>query len=233
MSMLLTGVGSSGFNPLSLNPALLALPEDSFSDAGITPAVDNDPVYQVDDSSANNNDPIQAVLASRPIYKSAGYWQFDGANDSFSIGTIAITLPVSCYAVVDTASLGTADRIFLERSPAGLNTPAFYIGRTGADYAPYVYWNGSHASGSTIQSMQIIRWKLDGTKAYTRQNNNTEVESIHGQTLGTVDWVSINNSSVQQSNINLYEFILFNGTTISSDDDDRIFAYLNNKYSVY
>lgn len=54
-------------------------------------AVDNDPTYFVDDASENNNDPIQTVLANRPLYDVDAFgsgrhgWYVDGSNDYFSL----------------------------------------------------------------------------------------------------------------------------------------------------
>lgn len=199
---------------------------------------DNDPVSLIVDSSGNGNDASQLVLASRALYDVDAFgvgkpgWTLDGVNDFFGFGPIPIVLPSSFYAVVDTTNLQTGSRLMLSRDPATAANPAFYIG-SSTDYAPAIYYNNSHkAIGTPIQGQQIVRWKIDSTHVYTRQNGNAEVAQTHGTTLGSVDWYRINDN-VQSSNMKIGHMYLFNGVTITPEQDNQIFTDLNDIYGIY
>ena len=78
----------SNFSPLAV-PAIQAWYDSNvgvFKDAGITPAVENDPVQQHNDQSGNGNHRTQATLAKRPLYKKniqngRPIIRYDGVND--------------------------------------------------------------------------------------------------------------------------------------------------------
>ena len=57
--------------------------DESYTDAGITPAVDGDDVYHVDDDGPNGLELLQTISAQRPTYETDdgyGVLRFDGAN---------------------------------------------------------------------------------------------------------------------------------------------------------
>ncbi len=74
-----------------------------FSDAGVTPAVLNDPVYQLNDQSGNGHHLTQSTLASRPIYQlvdGENVITFDGIDDYMSHNYLGS--PQTVYMVVRT-----------------------------------------------------------------------------------------------------------------------------------
>lgn len=82
--------GGASFTPASLSPLLwLRASAGVYSDAGVTPVVDGDPVYQWSDQSGNGNDLSQPTLSSRPAWTagSPGYPTFDGVDDFLTRGT--------------------------------------------------------------------------------------------------------------------------------------------------
>lgn len=75
-------------------------------------AVENDPVYILEDSSGNSKNVSQTTLASRPVWKDAiinGYpvLVFDGADDFLAVSNIgSLSFPLALYAVFKVDTLG-------------------------------------------------------------------------------------------------------------------------------
>lgn len=68
-----------------------------FSDAGVTPAVISDPIYQINDQSGNGVNWVQATLADRPLLQqdSTGlYLDFSGGK------SLSCTLAAGTYTLV-------------------------------------------------------------------------------------------------------------------------------------
>lgn len=63
----------------------------SFSDAGITPAIVTDPIYQINDLTANNNHLVQIVASSRPTLQTGNgtvVCRSDGITDIMTAGDV-------------------------------------------------------------------------------------------------------------------------------------------------
>jgi len=80
--------GGATFNPADYGTATHWWHQGSgiYSDAGSTPVVDTDPVYQWNDAIGSSN-LVQATLAARPQYSLANGWlSFDATDDVLSVG---------------------------------------------------------------------------------------------------------------------------------------------------
>src|SRR5262249_29615076 len=92
---------AAGFSPGSLTGLKLWLLSESgvFSDAGVTPATDADPVRPWDDQSAGAHNESQGTSGKRPTFRTAvqngrAAVRFDGVNDLLAA---AFTLGQPCY----------------------------------------------------------------------------------------------------------------------------------------
>lgn len=211
---------ATGLNPKNI-PGLLLWADASdqsraFSDDAATTAAANDSGVAVLQSKVGPN-LTQTIEANRPTYKTslragkAGL-RFDGLNDSMAFSsTITQVVGQHVFAVVDTTSIGTGSRVFLERSSAsGLNL-ALYLGGS-ANSRPAVYWAGFRASwGSDVQGPAVVRWHFNPGLTEVQVNNQTTVSGFGAVNL--TNWSGVNNSASQQSACDLFELLIYSSLT--------------------
>jgi len=210
----------SGFDPRRIAGLLLwsdaSDQSRAFSDDAATTLAGNDVGVAVLKSKVGP-DLLQTVEANRPTYKTglrankAGL-RYDGVNDSMEFST-AITQVVGqhIFAAVNTASIGTGFRVFLERS-AATGSLALYIGGGGANYRPYVQWGGIRASSAVdVRGPAVVRWHYNTSLTELQVNGGATQSGDPGSVLTT--WTGVNNSTLQQSALDLYELLIYSSLT--------------------
>jgi hypothetical protein len=227
---------ASGFNPESI-PGLLMWADSAdrsraFSDdAATTPAANDDGVAVL--KSKVGPDLEQTTQANRPTYKTglragkAGL-RFDGTNDSMAFSS-AITQVVGqhIFAAVDTTSLGSLARVFMERTSATAGNLALYLG--GSSYRPAVYWSGFRAGwGADVRSPAVIRWHYNTGLTEVQVNGETTVSGSAG--LQLTSWSAVSNSAVQQPSFDLYELLIYSSLTESQVG--VVNKYLQSRWSI-
>lgn len=188
------------------------------------------------DKSGNSKNATQTTPANQPTYSSTGFnnkptIQFDGTNDSFSLtSTITQTSGQNVFAVVNTTNIATGYRVLLDRTNG--NSPALYLANA-TNYRPIVYWAADLATwGSAIQRQAIIRWAYytSPARAVVQVDGATEISQNSGSSVLS-SWNLINNSSVQQSKVDLSELII-TSTDPTSDTRQVIEGYLAWKWEL-
>ena len=120
----LSGVaGSSAWTPAALSLDLwLEARSGTFSDAGTTPAVDTDPVYQWNDLSGNANHAVQITLGNRPTLQTASGFKVvraDGTDDLMTL-TSTINFSTGPFTVVAILKTDSNDgHVLIDNSPGG------------------------------------------------------------------------------------------------------------------
>jgi hypothetical protein len=231
----------SGFDPTSI-PGLLMWSDASdqsraFSDDAATTLAANDDGVAVLKSKVGP-DLAQTIQANRPIFKTglragkAGL-RFDGTNDSMPFtSTITQVVGQHIFAAVDTTNLGTAYRIFLERSsPVGTNL-ALYLGSgtAGDSYKPSVYWSTRRAMATeTVQRPAVLRWHFNTGLTEMQVDGGTTVSDSAGPAL--TSWSAVGNSSAQQPAFDLYELLIYD-RDLTDAEIQKIEGYLAWKWGL-
>lgn len=236
------GAMGQGGGPTLWTPALVstALWLDA-SDASTLSVDMSDGVSQWDDKSGNGRHVGQSTAGNRPALHASAHngldiIRFDGSNDALSfLSAFAQESGQTFIIAGNTTSLGSSWRVFLERTPANVNTAALYIGTVSADYRPSVYWASSQRAtwGSAVQRAAITQWALatsgGSATAETRVDGGTAVTaSFSASTLA--DWASVGNASVQQIAMDVYEIVCV--VSPSSGLRERIEGYLAWKWNM-
>lgn len=150
LSRTLLGRGNAAaWTPASLSPVVW-LKQNTllFSDDGVTPIADTDPIYRWGDSSGNNNHAKQVTLGNRPIYSSGSGWaSFTAASHFMTITNsasiqFALNAPRTYAALMQLTATGTHPVI----CGRGANNDEF---RFSSSTAKPAYFTGGAVDGCT------------------------------------------------------------------------------------
>lgn len=188
----------------------------------------------VTDVSGNARNLSQSTDTAQPVYQATGFnglptIAFDGSNDSLSF-SVPQAYNQAIIAVINTASIGTGDRIFLGRSFSG-GEPGLYLGAAIGNYRPSIYWSiGYFALQPTaIQTRALFFWQLGGNATgFTRTNVNANSLVSQANAQSAISSWSAINASIQSSNIQLSELVILNNP--SQDSIDRAHGILAHRW---
>ncbi len=133
-------------------------------------------------------------------------------------------------AVINTASLGSGWRVFMNRSSS--DAPALYLGQSSANYKPTIYWGtGAVITNTTaLQNLRVQEFRLGSSVVGLRSDGGTEQTASHSKTqLSTWVTLTTTNASSQQAAFSMGEFIITN-QALSDDDRQKIEGYLAHKW---
>lgn len=158
----LSGVaGSSAWTPAELSLDLwLEARSGTYSDAGSTPAVDTDPIYQWNDLSGNNRNWSQGTLNNRALLKLvSGKWivESDGTDDFMTLGSDYV-IGVTHTLVFAFRSLNTSDQMLISKADA--NTQ-WRINANG-NAAKALHYDATDAPLSDVFSSAFTDWTVLG-----------------------------------------------------------------------
>jgi len=179
-----------------------------YSDAGSTPAVNNDPVQQINDRSGNNRTWSQATLAKRGTYKTGVLngqpgILFDGTDDFFDIATSWSLTDCTIFYVlkipsdITSATAAQATLYTQAGGSAGDAACGLILGDTGlpsSEVCTQLAYTGavdnkSYGRGCTstmTAGAYIITSQLNGTSETIRHNGSALPLSTIGAD-GTLD----------------------------------------------
>jgi hypothetical protein len=187
-------------------------------------------VSQVNDKSGNNRNATQSNSSYRPSY-SSGWANFDGVDDALSIN-VPMYSGQNIVAAIDTTSLQTSDRLFVQRSISDPNPPyppGFYLS-SSTNNAPSFYWGNNYVSNTlnNFRGQGIYRGYIESNQSSSAFSSiSINAGNPSNSTLSGVfpltSWSGIGSSPFQQPNFKLKEIIFFSGTI---DTIDRITGYL-------
>jgi len=234
--------GGTGFNPLTLLPALWLDAADSAtlfqSNGGSAAIADGDPVGYLTDKSGNAKHLTQTSGTNKPLLKLSiqnanNIVRFNGIS-SFMNLSLAQSMPSVVYAVCRTNSLQISNRTFLNRSVTTAPfPPAYYFGLSSFNYKPSMTWGtGSHAQTSaTIQRPAIFKFRISSTESAISIDNGTETLEAAGPTVLTT-WDKLTETTVGPAAFDLCEMLIINGT-VSAGNHSLLLSYLNSKWGIY
>jgi hypothetical protein len=224
--------GSALWTPADITTALWLDAADAS-----TVTTDGGAVSEWRDKSGNNRN-ATASGSARPTYDAT---RFNGkatidfsTSNQLDLVSFAQISGQTIIAVADTSNLGASDRVFLNRSNGAVDNLALYLGTSGRDYAPGVYWAARRALWvSAVRAKAIVRWSFfSGTPASALTQVNAEVPVTETFTASQLtNWNAINNKTVQQSDIDLSELIV-TPPGLSSLNLDKLHGYLAHKWGL-
>jgi hypothetical protein len=202
------------------------------NDAATTAATDGSGVAVM--KSKVGPDLVQTIEANRPEYKTnlrAGKngLRFDGINDSMPFSsTLTQVVGQHIFAAVNTTSMGTSFRAFLERTSPTASNLALLFG-TATNFRPEVFWNGGRANaGTAVQAPAVIRWHFN-TNLTELQVNGGTTNTGSGATNLT-NWSAVANSGAQQAAFDLYELLIY--SSLTAVQVATVNEYLKNRWSI-
>lgn len=204
-----------------------------FSDAGTTPAVNDDTIQQWNDQSGNGNNASQGTSANRPTYKtgvlnSRPVLRFDGSNDSIRTGTFSSTLsqPNTVFIV---ASTNTANMTFID----GLGTSNRHQFQSASTPSVSAFAGGTMSFSRTATFTHRLFTIRYNTSSSQILENGTSVATGD---VGTHSLTGLNvgsRFSQDQAFLNGdFAEILIYDTDLSTGNREAVEAYLISKYNL-
>jgi hypothetical protein len=243
----------NAWTPASLGSALKAWYKADagvYSDAGVTPAVNNIPVYQWNDQSGNGYHLQQATIGRQPTYltgilNSLPVLDMNNAGDSQSMMTTGqpFTLSgmtLSGFILYRFTGLGgqTNCRILGISTPGsgdiGSDTAIFDYFPGSSLVAPTTYNNGTKSSGTIVSgSWNQIGSIFDGVNNTMYIANSAQTPIASANTFAaSVDIDMWANSSGSASGIGQVAEIIITNTALSLIDRGNLATYLTNKWGI-
>lgn len=235
----------SAFSPLSLSP-LRWYKSDAgvYSDAGITPAVNTDPVYRWADQSGNSGHAEQTVLAKRPTYATAQLngmpaISLDGVDDIIQLASaVTLTGAFSIYIVAEALTATSAGFIFFTGNSAGSDK----FGLSGSAAIPD-RWVRVINAGSSDAGTDDWTTGITGSIAQLFRDASNKVDTaLDNSSLSRrfSDVAQVGNHVIDRLGsdatnfrlMRLYEILIYPAVH-STTDRDNILTYLNSRYAVY
>jgi len=212
----------------------------------ITGLSDGDPVTAWPDQSGNGNDAAQATGAKKPTFKTAiqngePVVRFDGIDDTLVIPS----------DVLDSSSVDRAATMFFAVSPATLSNGNGYVALVDAEagggvrlFALFIgnsycsFWNNNATytpSPAFSTGPQIVCIRTSGATA-TVFVNGTQVATVAtGTTSSSGCQLEIGGNPSGSASLlqGDYAEVLYFNAALSTDDRERVEAYLNDKYAIF
>jgi hypothetical protein len=196
---------------LDLDPSVGA-----YSDAGSTPAVDGDGVYQLNDQSGHSRNAVQTSASLRPIWRASRFGsrpglEFDGSNDLLRVAdSAALRLtsaqPLTVFVVYKRSETTSTSRGILDKLEGnpGFDGYGVYL----STHRPAIFVNGAAVNddftsggGTASAAALLATWQLamNGGHVKTWHNatnliDTAETETSIGDTadvrVGIHNWAS-------------------------------------------
>jgi hypothetical protein len=190
------------------------------------------------DKSGNARHASQATAGARPTIQAAAQNGLDfirfTTDHQLNLAHVPQVTKQSVFLFGDTSSVGTGDRIFLDRSSAGVSNMGAYFGRSGRDRRPDLFWNNAATASwpVAVQRKAIWRWNYEtGSPATTRMQVDAGTPVVATVTASELtNWDKINSNTVQQSAFDAYEIIIVNDAT--QDEIDLVHGYGAHKWGL-
>jgi hypothetical protein len=211
----------------------------AFSDAGSTPAVNNDAVRQWNDQSGLSKTFSQSILGSRPTYKtsilnSKSVIRFDGVDDRidsvyFSVlpqpNTVFLVWnfisPVYCYPMDGPIDNGP-DRVYLSHNEQAVGNLGLNSGAGGYPGYPL-----SLPSGFIIST-----FVLNGSTSVMKENGVVKFSGAGGSNGFRQIRLGSHNNEALNAEMDVAEFIIYN-SLLTDSEILSVERYLNSRYSIY
>jgi len=188
---------------------------------------------RINDQSGNGRNLEQSLHSARPTQNVEGWnglntGQFTTAQFLEFMNFDQVS-GQQIFLALDTTNLGTGERIFLQRSGAGVG---LYLGRLSNDRKPYVNWGGVRASAAATEfGTRILRWGFTMTSTVVQVDGKTPVTASHsGQTLS--QWTTFSNATTQQAAFEAFECLIIPAASATAANIDRINGYLAWKWGM-
>ena len=235
------------FDPISISgmKVWLRADMDIFSDAGITPAINDDPVYQWNDQSGNGNHVVQTTVGLQPLFKPSTLsgkpiLRFDGVDDLMDrVYTSPMAQPATMFVVVNDKTSGAQNSIIDSTDPLLRHVFGKYVFATPDTFGLYAYNGLPPGFDGVVDSWPtgFRVWTLvfnGGASSITK--NGTLVQA---GTVGTDVSVGLrlgaNNSGggpTVWADMDIAEVLIYN-SPLSNSQRTAVEAYLNTKYAIY
>lgn len=251
--MLLAQTGPGGIGSSTTNVLWLSADYGAYSDAGVTPAVNNDNVRQWNDRSGNGKNASQATSGNRPNYltntvNSLPAIRFTSTNSDVITSTaVSTTNNASVWAVVSYVSLPSSNPGIIQAAPSGLSNSTSpgdkVIGLWVNNGSGTRVWGRGVQSNSTSRDISQVTTlsastfyivnsiyrtaRIDQYVNNYAAGNNTS----HNGTLRSWADVAIGRQGAESWNGNIAEIIFFN-TEVNSAQRIIIDNYLSAKYGL-
>jgi len=190
-----------------------------------------------EDRSGNAKHATQGTSGDRPLYKTGiigglDVVRFDGSSDDFDLVSITQAVPLHVFCVYDPASVGTGFRLLVDRTTgAPPYPPAVYLGSSGANKKPSVYWGATtYVHGTAVSSVALVEWRLGTSQVGFRVSGGTESTTSHSNTA-TSAWTTVNNGAVQQSAVDIGELLIVQ-YALTTDERQKVEGYLSPKWGL-
>lgn len=204
-----------------------------FSDNGVTPAVNGDPVQQWNDLSASANN-LTGSLTARPTYNTnvqnglPGI-TFDGINDTMVTSAMTLAQPLSVFAVMNQKTWVSNGGMF-----DGLSSDTMLLYQNNVTPQLRIYaTQGSLANLTTftINTFGVLDAQYNGVSSFVRLNNGSKV--LAGQSLtGTPGGLTLGKETGFGFGNVLYCEILIYNTALSDTNASQVNSYLGKKWGI-
>lgn len=243
--------GGAGFVPTEVAGLLLWLKGDTgvYSDAGTTPAVNTDPVYQWNDQSGNANHVLQATLGLRPLYATniqngKAVIDFDGSDDTLKNTATSLITANTAYTVFvvaksDIAGGGALFCIRLTTTYSG----SIVVESAGVDY---MHGDGVNAASNITIADSAFKTspfltvhRYTGASAVPTFFVNAAERAVTGGTAqgtesGTTGFsVGMTTAAAVQWWNGWIAEVLFYNTALSTANRQSVESYLNSRWAIY
>ena len=243
--------GGTGFNPLTLSPALWLDASDAatlYTDSGLTTlvAADGDPVGGWKDKSGNNRHAIQASGTNKPAYKTAiknglSVVRFDGVNDSLATTTFGLATLTRWAFTAHRVSTGSNLGLFQHGTTDANELFGFNVGPSG--YYSDIAFAGPYAdlsAGSPFAAGYYVLgqvWTRPASSSILSFNKNgvattPTVSTPTGTPNTTTQFFNVGKRISSFFNADLCELI-YGETTLTAQNTADVLSYLNTKWGVY
>jgi len=226
--------------------------EGVFSDAGSTPAVNDDPVQKwANIIAATGEDADQAVLANRPIFKTGGqngqpYMDCPDTDERFfedlaishngGITSIPVGFRTFAFVIGNWNAAATHNPLTGGTGAAGGKFDTHLLPSAGQirNFKPQFTFSGiadPMIVVCSVESASASRIVINGT--YTRISNATNPSSSDPTSLQFLrnTWTSLSSNFFDGR---MYEFIIWgSGTLLAQADMEAVSAELNEIYAIY
>jgi hypothetical protein len=235
--------GRRGFSPLSLGPALWLDAAESYSDAGVTPAVNGGTVQQVNDISGFARHASQATLARRPTFLASGIGgqpalDLDGTDD-FLASTMPVLIgPLTAFVVMRAAADATL-RLAADIGGAGVGGLMVFSSYSSTQGCSVQYGTGSSVvvlpipRATTNNVLGILTFRAAAGGATVLRWNGAAIATGTGAAITTYStlWVGSQGGTQRYTFGQVGSLILF-PAGLTDSQVSQVEASLAGKYGV-
>jgi len=229
-------MGSRGFNPLSLSPAIWLDASDASTlyDAtvGGSLVAANGAIARWEDKSGNARHATQSTGVSQPLRKTSiqngkDVVRLDGANDFFTIPAEITPTAVTIFIVQDT----TGDSMFLSPQAdnrqirigqGGGNVLSTYDGAANPQSTALTVARGTCSLVLYKKSGSTVSFYENGAAKGTGTNNDIKIGTLFAGAGGGGDFI----------NGDISELLIY-PTALADADREAVETYLNSKWAIY